>query len=291
MPNDNNNGPTVSSAPPADSQPMSNPPTNSVNDPLLNPQPDPTPIPEPGPTQQPPLTSATFPPDMGGGASVLPPVVAVDNKPKKYFVSPKGRKFVATLFGLLILVGGLSVGSLLVKQQQLLQQKADVPVIGCDLGGSENCQNTHVGQSCGTNGTCQRTSPDSTSCTCDETIAPIIPSISCTEIAIYQVEGDVTVAENWTLLTTLQRQALQPGDVIYMTVKSEGPTGSVSKARFTVNDNLQPEVTTQKPILGPDRDTTYRETLEFYDRYEIPDEAVNIKVEAEVFSTTLNQWL
>lgn len=62
--------------------------------------------------------------DTGSAApnADIPPIISSDEKPKKKF----GGKTIATILGILILVGGVGTGVILVKQQQDIREKAMV---------------------------------------------------------------------------------------------------------------------------------------------------------------------
>ena len=82
-------------------------------------------VPPPFPPETPPIEGAAPPPDMGTGSAApsydIPPVVTPIGKPKG-----GGRKVIATILGLLVLVGGLGAGIILVRQQQDIREKAAV---------------------------------------------------------------------------------------------------------------------------------------------------------------------
>ena len=235
------------------------------------------PTPDPIPTSPFSATSSDVPtpvptPDLGGGG--IPPTVSVDDKPKKYFVSPKGRKFVATLFGLLILVGGLTTGGYLVQQQQLLQQKASTgrPEVCDPIQSDSECIEIGIGGECGTGKTCQ-VSAGSTVCSC--LTGETTTTISCQNIRIYDF--------NWTLLSAADLKLLKPGDRVYLTVTGEPTTENFDKAHFSINDGAWIEVGRDHIHTGT--------TTEFFYLYTIPSNNSAFKVKAEVYSVTLNTWI
>lgn len=201
--------------------------------------------------------------------SPLPPAIIVNSSP-----SPKRantKKILLAVFGLLLLIGGVSAGTLLVSQNQDFRERAFIPEELCNLQSVEECIQQQTGTACGTaNGTCEIIANDGTqACGC---VLPA-PILSCQAINIYN--------SDWELLRTADLKTLQAGDVIYLTVKGAPATETFTKARFKVNGVLRDETTNFKPGT----------TDIFYDEYEIPDGSVNFKVEAEVFSATLNQWI
>ena len=100
----------------------------------VNPPSEPTQMPEP-PTDIPSMDAPPFPPEPIEGAAPIdttsgsaapsfdiPPVVTPAEKPKR-----GGRKVIATILGLLVLVGGLGAGVILVRQQQDIRERAQSP--------------------------------------------------------------------------------------------------------------------------------------------------------------------
>ena len=108
------------------------PPSTAMDSSELPPAP---PIVEPALPETPPVgdiggAAPTF--DISGSMSGTPP-------PKKKF---GGRKFVATILGLLVLVGGLGAGIILVQQQQDIRERAAGPVqTYCSAANQANCPN------------------------------------------------------------------------------------------------------------------------------------------------------
>jgi hypothetical protein len=215
---------------------------------------------------QPPVVSPT--------PNSLPPVMAVKDSLPKYHVSPKGRRFVATLFGLLILVGGLSTGGYLVQQQQLIQQKASedpclthTTAVLCDADDTNGCSWYLCNNSCHVTGT-----PNDDVC---DPSATTSTTLSCREIKAYDF--------NWVLLTTSGLKSLKPGDRIYLTVTGEPTTESFDKARFSINGGAWIEVGSENKKAGT--------TTEFWYLYTIPSNNNSFKVEAQVHSVELNTWI
>ncbi len=84
----------------------------------------------------PPETNSTIPADAMSGEGAAPnfdfPPVVTPISPKKKF---GGGKVIATILGLLILVGGLGAGVILIKQQQDIREKAAGPGQDCKVSG------------------------------------------------------------------------------------------------------------------------------------------------------------
>jgi hemolysin activation/secretion protein len=104
----------------------------------------------------------------------------------------------------------------------------------------------------------------------------------CVAIKIYQVNGSISVAANWQLLTAQQLAALQPGNIIYVTTLGTVSNGTIDKARIRVNSNTWSaanETTLKKP--GSD---------EYYISYSIPSGATTFSFGAEIHEVTTNKW-
>lgn len=126
MPDQNN--PTDSNPTPAPVDPVSEP-TQMPEPPADIPTTDVPPFPpEPAPIE------GAVPADTSSGSAApsfdIPPVVTPPGKPKK-----GGRKVIATILGLLVLVGGLGAGVILVRQQQDIRERAAGPGQACTASG------------------------------------------------------------------------------------------------------------------------------------------------------------
>ena len=82
-------------------------------------------VPPPAPMDIPPADASLpppFPPDAGSAAPNfdIPPVITPGQPNKKF----GGKRVIATILGLLVLVGGLGAGVILVQQQQDIREKA-----------------------------------------------------------------------------------------------------------------------------------------------------------------------
>lgn len=124
MPDQNN--PTDTSITPT----QVNPPSEPTQMPTTPPAPMDIPvsdasIPPPFPPESSPMEAAAPPADSGSAAPSfdIPPVVT-PGQPKKKF---GGKRVIATILGLLVLVGGLGAGVILVRQQQDIREKAAIP--------------------------------------------------------------------------------------------------------------------------------------------------------------------
>jgi len=122
MPDDNNlpntQGPQAINPLPDETSVKAGVQDNPVVPPTVPPQP---PIPEPVVPTFPSETDFPPPPPPAGvpEASDLPPIIS---PPAKKF---RGKKMVATILGVLLLVGSLGAGIILVKQQQDIREKAE----------------------------------------------------------------------------------------------------------------------------------------------------------------------
>ena len=94
---------------------------------------------------------ATAPIDSHAASSAPPNFSPITSKPKKKF---GGGKIIATILGLIILVGGVGAGIMLTQQKQLVNQKAATTAC-TNAGSTENCYGKNVGDTCtGGVGTC-----------------------------------------------------------------------------------------------------------------------------------------
>jgi len=98
--------------------------------------------------------------DMG-----LPPVISTSGKPKK----KGGRRVIATILGLFLLVGAVGAGVVLVQRNQDVREKAEIKL--CSGTSDSVCKFKNQGTSCGASGgTCQpngkKDSVNADICTC-----------------------------------------------------------------------------------------------------------------------------
>ncbi len=129
---DQNNPTDVSSTPT-----QANPPSEPTQMPTTPPAPMDIPvgdasIPPPFPPESSPIEGVAPPSDSGSAAPSfdIPPVVT-PTSPKKKF---GGKRVIATILGLLVLVGGVGAGIVLVRQQQDIREKAAGPGQSCSVG-------------------------------------------------------------------------------------------------------------------------------------------------------------
>ena len=100
-------------------------------------------VPPPTPMDIPPADASLpppFPPDAGSAAPNfdIPPVITPGQPNKKF----GGKRVIATILGLLVLVGGLGAGVILVRQQQDIRERAAGPVqTYCSAANQANCPN------------------------------------------------------------------------------------------------------------------------------------------------------
>jgi len=123
MPDQNN--PTDTSISPT----QVNPPSEPTQMPTIPPAPMDIPvsdasIPPPFPPESSPIDGSTPPSDFGSAAPSfdIPPVITPGQPNKKF----GGKRVIATILGLLVLVGGLGAGVILVRQQQDIREKASI---------------------------------------------------------------------------------------------------------------------------------------------------------------------
>lgn len=101
------------------------------------------------------------PGEPGGGD--IPPVISTSGKPKKKF---GGKKVIATILGILFLVGGIGAGVILVQRQQDIRERAKV------IGECQNDTDCPSGYYCETGGPI-------TYCEIKSTPAPTAPPPEC----------------------------------------------------------------------------------------------------------------
>jgi hypothetical protein len=234
--------------------------------------------------------------------SDLPPMVA---SPKKKF---GGKKIVATILGIFLLVGGVGAGIILTQQQQLFQQKAAGTDYGAGcvtgLKGNIVCGSTNVSYdpnnplpgvnsgyqseedavwgcgggnySQGPNGNYYCGSGESSGDGGTSSTPTPGTTIVCQNIKAYN--------SNWTLLTSTELSALTSGTVINFCASGTASTGSFDKAQFTItsavgelnNSDIMPETTTKRP-----------NSSDFCQSYTIPVGAKSISATAKIHHATL----
>ena len=97
---------------------------------------------------------------------------------------------------------------------------------------------------------------------------PSVPGISCSCLNIKAFDDE------WNAITNLS--SLVVGDVVRFTVAGTATSGSIDKARFTINESLGAEITAKRP--GTD---------EFFVEYTIPEEVSSFTINAELHHATV----
>lgn len=329
--------PTTTSATPASdtSSPTTDAPPPPMQDGAFSPPP---PIVE----EKKPKETATTTQETGSTDSAqtipdIPPVISTSGTEGK---TPVSKKMIATILGILFLVGGIGAGVILVQNQQDIREKAVQIGDSCikdfectDKAGGKCVDGTCIypkstptpppiptsspkiirggfpGDKCSLvspatgkiiHGTCmepkdcagnqwhteqkvcQAAGNELLGCcivsgTPSPTAAPTLkptakptlpPEIDCSCLTIKAFD------EEWTAITNLS--SLSAGDVVRFTVSGKTNSGSIDKARFTINGTLRPGVTVKRP-----------NTKEFYDEYTIPESVSTFTINAELRHTAL----
>jgi hypothetical protein len=97
---------------------------------------------------------------------------------------------------------------------------------------------------------------------------PSVPGISCSCLNIKAFDDE------WNEITNLS--SLVVGDVVRFTVAGTATSGSIDKARFTINESLGAEITAKRP--GTD---------EFFVEYTIPEGVSSFTINAEIHHATV----
>jgi len=205
------------------------------------------PVVENVPTEQQPsddLSGSAAPPD-------LPPMVST---PKKKF---GGKRIIATILGIFLLVGGVGAGIVLTQQQQLFQQKAagtDYPNLEEECGGT-NGNRCGPCEECVYDGSSTRCKYNSNLCPAppppteppEETNPPNPPSgptptpgpvVSCQNVKAFKGDADVP-------LTTAELSTLKAGDVVTFCAFTDSAIAKT--VTFTINGTAQSPIT---PAVG-----------------------------------------
>ncbi|QQS39008.1 hypothetical protein IPM62_00100 [Candidatus Woesebacteria bacterium] len=93
-------------------------------------------------------------------------------------------------------------------------------------------------------------------------------SAQCNLVSVYD--------SSWNKLSNAELTKLKAGVKVRFAVSGSTNSGSIEKARFTVNGALKPETNVKKPG-----------TEEFYYEYQIPEDTANFSVKAELFHSEL----
>ena len=241
---------------PSEDQPNSNLTTSQPTvDPVALPQ---TPISIPPPvvstegadTPPPPMITASDSLSAEKSPTSSPPLdispVVVTSTSKRNV----GKKaFVATILGLILLVGGITAGLYLTRQKQDIREEAFIPP------GNE------VTTEGGTTSS----------------------AISCLDIRVYKVEGAGTGSENWTRLSADDLKKLKAGTEIYLAAvvqsNSTEINGGFLGAKFSINGVTQPETTKIRMPSSPEGTTN---THLIYDIYTVPAGITNFNITAQI---------
>jgi hypothetical protein len=237
-------------------------------------------------------------PDESFGSAApsdLPPMVAA---PKKKF---GGKRIIATILGIFLLVGGIGAGIILTQQQQLFQQKATGGINleyecggfgGLTCGACEECVYDGSSTRCKAIPGCSVNVPTTAPTEPPEEPNPPNPpsnptptpgpGASCQSVKAYTSSSSTS---SWTLLTSSDLSALTGGTVINFCVAGTADTGSFDKAQFTITyftggedgvATVMPETTTKRPS-----------SEDFCQSFTIPLNANSIIATAKIHHTTL----
>jgi hypothetical protein len=232
----------------------------------------------------------------------IPPVVtasagAKSTKKFKGFIS---KKLVATILGLLVLIGGVGAGVILTQQSQEIKEKASTQEV-CSLESSGGCANLDWGATCGTQisgnplvcslkDPAQVGSDGNQICQCTPQGSGIKIDLNCTAIKIYQA-SDAADATTWTLLNSSEYSSLAAGDDVYITVmgnvtENEVEKASIDKARFSVAFEQTPvaQLTwTESSIKKPGTD-------EYYYKFTLPEDENAFYINAQLHDSSTDTW-
>jgi len=230
-----------------------------------------------------------------GSGIDLPPVIV--NPATKIGGGFRGGKMVATILGILVLVGGLGAGVFLTKQSQDIREKAAIDIM-CSINSTGGCSDQTYGYACAANSTC--TYPPDISvgsddnlqiCECISTVVATTPpvdtfSIQCSSVKAYSVSGST-----WTTLSSSDLTNLEEGDIIYFAVNITYPGTSgdaaspIDQVKFTINSIEQSAATAKTPTC----DGAICE-VEFYQAYTIPADTDSFTVTAKSHLESTDTW-
>jgi hypothetical protein len=235
--------------------------------------------------------------------------VSAPQAPVKY----GGKKVIAAILGLVLMVGAVGTGVVLVQQQQLRDGSAwdctkyDFSVSRTGVvtiqNGSQFNEPAQKAEVFINSTLVQTFDVPNLSSGKGSTLGTVsVPSsqgfawrvhgtVDCEDSGSYQPETTPTPSlsatcnsvmaydQNWQALSATQLSALKSGDVVRFAVGGTSSGGSFDRARFTINGTQRPEVTTIRPG-----------TSEFYDEYTIPAGSTSFTVSAQIRHTQLG-WL
>ncbi|QQG41957.1 MAG: hypothetical protein HYV90_01435 [Candidatus Woesebacteria bacterium] len=219
--------------------------------------------PEPPITTTTTTTTTSVAPDTTQAGSAAPQEVPDGSLSPMTTSSPKkkfgGGKIIATILGLLLLVGGIGTGVLLTGQNQNPNSKADN--LNCDPPDpDDNCTRCQLLDYCKNSGCSYEWVHDCEGKTDFKLIA------ECRNIKAYSTD--------WVLLNDVDLTKLRGGNQVNFC--ATGFTNSnlpFSMARFTINGVLRPETSATRPGGVPN---------EFCDLYTIPEGVTTFVVSAEL---------
>lgn len=145
-----------------------------------------------------------------------------------------------------------------------------------DLSGGKSCDTSTGGTTSKPSGFCGVVQEDTACGGFKTTVIPCdtngtggsTPTAQCQNVKAYDT--------NWAPLTATQLSHLKAGDKVRFSVAGSATSGNFTKARFTINGALRPEVTAKK--TG---------TNEFYDEYTLLAGDKNVTVVGEIYHETL----
>ena len=223
------------------------------------------------------------------------------------------KKMIATIFGVLVLVGGIAAGVFLVQQQQDFRRKAasgaactqSPDCILFDEPGNAGSQSVpknidylditnkpgedrryYQGQ---TNDGCYNVSIDGRSFSWQKIgSGPTCKDVSNIQVWMLDEVSAISASceeiraydDNWNLLSNSQLVNLDPGDSVKFAVRGTTKNATIDKARFRINSSEWQETTDNKP----------GEANTYYVNYTIPEGVENFTVNAQVHVVENNNW-
>jgi hypothetical protein len=293
---------------PSTSTPIDTDPTNTTNQPPSDPQPNDSVNVQPQTFSTSPSTSPFVDnSDLQSGIPSDPASVISPQAPEKY----GGKKVIATIFGVLLLVTAIGAGVYLVQQSVEYRNRAasgaacdqhpdcvllDEPGNGGSYTAPRNISHLfitakeyHRFDAQTTDNGCYRTTINGQmlewqrygsgpSCKDVSNIQIWLGEPAPTPPPQVSAECGTVIAydDNWATLSAAQLKSLKAGDTVRFAVSGTASSGFFDKARFTINGQQQPETNSKKPG-----------TEEFYMEYEIPEGLINFNVNAQVHHSSL----
>lgn len=219
------------------------------------------------PTNGTPIESSATAPaaDQTAIPAIESPVVITSGSQKPHKKGPS-KTFIATIFGVLLLVGGVASGLILTQQNQEIRERA---------AGEE-------------------TTPLIEETDAPVTTPPVVaPPIQCLEIKAYSVTGEDTDPANWEKLTALELTKLKPGDKVYLAIagksNSTGANGGFDKAKFKVKtDDTFKDV--DSLTFKPKAETDTTQVYEIYTIYTVPQAITTFTISGQIHHTSAG-WM